>query len=113
MPEYFGKHLEKSELIRLSQGNLTFEDHRFTDPDGMCIKPKHWKSMGLKKAGVVPVYMGSNLWVFHPTEKNIHGQPKLFKSSFGSYLVEETIDYNVGTLFVKLLAEKFGVKTDW
>ncbi len=115
IPGYFGKQVEKAAIGFSYPHNNSFGIHRYTDPNNSrpYIKPKQWKSMGFKNTVVVPIRVDNSIWIFHPTEKNTHGQPKLYKASFITNLVEETTDYNVGALFVKLWAEKYGIKTDW
>lgn len=51
----------------------------------------------------------SDWWIYHPEEKNEHGQPILYYVSHESENVKESFPHNVGILFLKRLADQLKI----
>ncbi|EKO35287.1 WGR domain protein [Leptospira santarosai str. CBC379] len=51
------------------------------------------------------IYNQSDWWIYHPEEKNEHGQSMLYRVSHENGNVKESFPHNIGSLFLKRIAD--------
>ena len=108
-PESFRKIVEKHEFISFpddggwalelgESGN--FEPEMFEDGDSDLTEQ-------VDNLGDIlcPFTDYSDWWIYHPTEKNPQSEPTLCLASHESADIEKTVTCNIGSLFLKRIAE--------
>ncbi|WP_036076027.1 WGR domain-containing protein [Leptospira weilii] len=110
----FQKILNKSSLLRtegtgefyLGIHNM-FESEWFENLDSELleyVKPEQI---------ITPLYYNSDVWLFHPKEKNQFGEPVIyFFAHDGGGECTDPEEVNAGALFLKLIAEAWGIKIE-
>ncbi len=111
----FAHLLEKHETIRLENSLVTLGDHGlfqdcFLDDLKEHVDSELYEvSQGEIEKIISPLSDYSDLWVYHPLEKNKSNLPKLYLLDHETGDIDEYTDFNIGALFISRLAYRLEI----
>ncbi|EMY77941.1 WGR domain protein [Leptospira weilii serovar Ranarum str. ICFT] len=108
-PESFKKLIEVHELIEFGDSKNRHIDRDLVLGDHGSFSDEFIDDEEFENAESPLIDDQSDWWIYHPEEKNEQNQPMLYYVSHESAGVKENFPHNVGSLFLKRLADRLKI----
>lgn len=104
-PASFKEKLKRHQFLGVDEYQIILGDQGlFCESDGWFEEMNEWRNICDLNDVISPLTEGPDLWLYHPTEKNSSGEPRLYFRAHDGGDVEDPRDINIGALFLEQLA---------
>ena len=105
LPSSLKRILSKHKILSWESGRLMIGDHRGINHDWLDASECELLNIVNPPDIISPLQDYSGYWIFHPKEKNIHGQPVIYHLSYEDGHISDSQDCNAGSLFLRRIAQ--------
>jgi hypothetical protein len=107
LPKSYQSLLRHHDTLELEKAQLWLGEHGHFDPNGWIDSEQ---LLGIVSEKIVtPLWDYSDCWLYHPTEKNVSGEPKIYFLSHEGAAIDSPQTQNAGAVFVRRVAENLDV----